>query len=256
MVDQNDDLEFATAEDLEIIAANPALQKAYNAMKAGVTKKFQGWSGERKTLADTLASYEGVLKQWEEWRPILDTYIADGGKGGNGNGDDDVDGNRGDGKRGRRGRQPDDTGTTDTFKSFQEEIRQAATGFQKELQTNRRMVELSLQLDDLRRTHFEKYPKIKFEGERILKLALDKGYSNLVDAYDNAYRDDFIKSDVEAQVSTRLEEEKAKLRVPGETGTGAMPTGFKLPTDTPKTFSAASQGVLDEIKAGTLTKEL
>jgi len=251
----DDDLEFATAEDLKAINENPALQKIYNAMKAGVTKKFQGWAGERKQLADTLTSYEGILGQWEEWRPVLDSYVADGARG---DVDDDDDRDRGDGGRGRtrgkvKGR--DDGGALDSLKTFRDEVTQAAQGFTKELSTMRRMLDLSLQLDDLRRDHFEHYPDVKFDVQKVLGTALDKGYQDLGDAYASVYREDFIKKDVDKQVTTRLAEADAARKVPGETGSGAMPVHFKLPDETPKTFSDASKGVLEEIKAGTLTAE-
>jgi hypothetical protein len=135
-------------------------------------------------------------------------------------------------------------------------VRKAAQGFTTELGTMRRMFDLSTQLGEIQRTHFEKNPSIKFDGNKVLSIALEKGYNNLEDAYNTVYRDDFIKRDVDSQVATRLAEAEAARRAPGETGSGAMPTHMKLPDETPKSFSDASKGVLDEIRAGTLTKEV
>jgi hypothetical protein len=252
---EDEDLEFATAEDLAKINADPSLKKLYDAMKAGVTKKFQGFAAEKKQLSEQLNSYTQVLKQWEEWRPILDSYITEGGHPDSG---DDIDGNtRGDGRRRARGKVDDDGGRDallDTFGNFKNEVAGMAQTFKQELTTLRRMQDLTLQLDDLRREHFEKYPKIKFDGQKILATALEKGYNDLGDAYNTVYRDDFIKTDVDTQVTSRLAEADAARRTQGETGSGATPMHMKLPDASPKSFSAASEGVLSEIRQGTLTK--
>jgi len=257
MADDDKDLEFASKEDLEEIAKNPALQKIYNAMKAGVTKKFQSWSGERKQLTDTLGNYEGILKQWEEWRPVVDSMIAEQNAAANRGDDDEGDDDYRDWQSEKRGRQRERRRepVIDTTRQYltRDEATRYVGDVGKELATMRRMFDLSLQLDDLRRAHAEKYPDVKFDTQKVLGLALDRGYQDLRDAYSAAYRDDFIKKDVDTQVATRLEEEKAKLRVPGETGSGAMPMHYKLPDETPKNFSDASRAVLEEIKAGTLT---
>lgn len=243
-----DELEFATKEDLAAIEANPELKRIHQAMMAGVTKKFQSWSAEKNQLSETLNAYTETLQQWEEWRPILDSYVANPT---NLQGDPDPNPN----PKVKKG----DNGVAalvDSFQSFQNEVKGLGQKFTEELNTQRRMFDLGLQLDDLRRTHFEKYPKVAFDANKILSIAVEKGYRNLEDAYSSVYRDDFIKNDVESQVATRLEEEKAKLRVQGEIGGATTPTHFKLPDTTPKSFSDASSGVLDEIRAGTLTKEV
>ena len=260
MPKEDDEMEFASKEDLEEITNNPALQKIYNAMKAGVTKKFQSWANERKQLADTLSNYENLLKQWEEWRPYLedlqtgeptyDPYEEDRGR---------QPAYRDTYRRAedRRTRTPssDEESTIDSFKSFRDEVLKAGRGFEERLNTMQRMMDLSLQLEDLRRNHHDTYPDVKFDAQKILSTALEKNYPTLEDAYRSVYRDDFIKKDVEKQLSTRLTEEKAKMMAPGETGGGITSTHFKPPDDVPKTFSDASKSILDEIRAGTLTKE-
>ncbi len=255
MANENDDLEFATKEDLEKINASPELKRLYDAMKAGVTKKFQTYASEKKQLMDTLTAYETTLRQWEEWRPIIDSYTKgdldhDDGKG---NGDGDREGSKG-GRKGKGGGYDDD-GFRETFTGFQDEVRKLADGFKNELTTMNRMMNLSLQLGDLERSHFVKYPDIKFDRDKILATALERGYQNLEDAYSTIYRDDFMKKDVETQLTSRLAEEKAKLRTQGETGSSATPLIFKPPEKAPTNFNEASQQVLNEIKAGTLTKE-
>jgi hypothetical protein len=263
--DNRDDLEFATKEDLEEIAKNPALQKIYNAMKAGVTKKFQTFGEERRTLVDNLTRYQDTLQKWEEWRPIIDSIIQDGGldnssrddgRGGRdedrGRGDD-RDTRRGDG-RGRRGRGGEDDSLIDTLKGYvrREDVEKVGRDMAGELASMRRMLDLSLQLDDIYRTHLDKRPGIKFDRQKVLQTALERNYGNLEDAYTYAYRDDFIKEDVDTKVNARVEEELAKRRVPGETGGGTTPVSFKLPDSLPKSFSEATSQALTEHSAGTL----
>lgn len=257
-VTDNEELEFASKEDLEKINASPELQRIYNAMKAGVTKKFQGWSGEKKTLNESLASMTQVLNEWEQWRPIIETYDPEASAF-PGAGDDDPNVGDRDGNRNRRSARSERNVTDNgefirTFKTFQGEVTKAGGQLANQVSTLQRQLEIYMQLDGLRREHSVKYPDIPFDDQKVLGAALERNYSNLEDAYASVYREDFVKKDVEKQVTTRIEEEKARLRVPGETGSGNMPTHFKLPEATPKGFSDASRAVLDEIKAGTLTK--
>ena len=254
------DEEFATKEDLELIKGNPELQRVYNAMKSGVTKKFQSFSEEKKQLSDRLSTYETTINQWEQWRPILESYMSDDGQQNNHGRhveDDDMDDNRGRSRSRRRqssndGDDDDARGVNKVIDTLKSEFTKEFSTLKSELGTHRRMYDLYLQLDDIRRAHATKYPDVKFDTDKVLATALERGYNNLGDAYDNIYRGDFIKHDVESQVKQRLEEEIAKNRTQGETGSGAQPLSFKLPDDRPKSFSEASQAVLSEMKAGTL----
>jgi hypothetical protein len=258
------DDEFATKEDLEAINNNPALLKVYNAMKAGVTKKFQEFSSTNKTLTDTnaklgeqLGVYEETLKQWEEWRPVIESY--DPSSTNSNPNPDNNNGNGGNGNKSRRNKGNGDDGYDfDSLKTQfipRDEVRSVVETYDKRMGTMQRMLELSLQLDDLYRSHQSKYPNISFDREKVLGAAMEKGYSNLKDAYDSVYREDFIKRDVDTQVNARLEEERAKLRAPGDTGNGSVSMTFKPPESSPKTFNEASDSVLAEIKAGTLTEK-
>jgi hypothetical protein len=245
------DEEFATAEDLAMINANPSLLKAYNAMKAGVTKKFQTYSQEKKSLQETLSAYEQTLAQWEEWRPIIESYNADEQH-------PNPDNNGGKGKGKSKGNGNDDFDMSSLSKTFmtREELAVEAKKITDLIAQQKKMLDFSLQLDTIRRQHFNKYPDVAFDDTKILNAALERGYSNLEDAYTNVYREDFVKKEVDSQVKQRVEEELAKQRTAGETGSGSTSTTFKPPTEAPKTFSQASAEVLNEIRSGTLNKEI
>ena len=251
-MDEND-TEFATKEDLDAINANPELKKVYDAMNAGVTKKFQSYSQSLREREDALKSMEEINRQWEEWRPIIDSYIENPTFAQNNEGDDDENRGNRNGNRGGNKKRNIDSFDESRFVS-RDEVGKTAQELRSELGTTRRMFELSLELDDLRREHAVKYPTIKFDTNKVLATAMEKGYTKLEDAYQSIYRDDFIKSEVESKVSERVKEIEASHRSPGETGSGSMPTFMKPPTNVPKSFSDATKSVLDEIKAGTLTK--
>lgn len=249
MTEKMDELEFATKEDLEAINADERLKRVYNAMLAGVNKKFQSWAEERKKLSETLAAYEDILRQWEQWRPVIENYSQ---------GYTAVEPPEEEEQlfKGRKTKQKEtyDNDWQAELQAFRDEIYRAAQGFQKELETMRRMFDLSLQLDDLRREHAKKYPDLELDAKKIIDTAISKGYPDLENAYMAAYRDEFIKREVEQQLKSRLEEEKAKLRAPSETGSPS-PTYFEAPKEAPKSFAEATKQVLEELRSGKLAKE-
>ncbi|MEM2125705.1 MAG: hypothetical protein QXQ53_04840 [Candidatus Methanosuratincola sp.] len=247
--EKDDDIEFATKEDLEEIAKNEALQRVYNAMKAGVTKKFQSWAeekraweAERNKLTSTLNAYEDALRQWEEWRPFIESYLS---------GQLPLEEEEVEEPWSRRKGQKEEPDLSHFIRK--DEAENMLRQLQNELSTMRRMFDLSLQLDDLRRTHSTKYPDVEFDARKILSVALEKGYPSLEDAYLAAYKDHFIQKEVDSRLKSRLEEEMAKLKAPSETGATA-PTHFELPKEAPKSFSEATKQVLEELKSGTLSK--
>lgn len=251
-------IEFATKEDLEVINASPELKRVYDSMKAGVTKKFQTFSQTLKESEEKVSQYAGVIEQWEQWRPIIDTVVSNPDLlTAQGRDDDEGDDPPIFQQRGNRNvnKKKMVDGEHEEFRKFQSEIKEMGQKFQNELNVSRRMLDLSLQLNDIRREHETKYPKLPFDGNKVLQLAVEKGYGDLKDAYSSVYKDDFIKNDVETQLNTRLAEELAKQRAPGETGSAAAPTYMKPLENVPKSFSEATQSALTELAAGTLTKE-
>ena len=213
------ELEFASAEDLAAIKADPRLKKYYDATLAGVQKKFQSWSDEKKQLAQTVETLkqqatelDRSLSEWENWstqnRPLIDRLLGEqklqDGKG--------------------RGKQPM-AGDDDRFNQFTENINKAGAEIEKKLSHTLRMLDLSMQLQDLYRAH----PKM--DGDKILDLAIKKGYSSLKDAYmdDEGYGKEELDLRVEERLKPRLEEELAKRTTNVESGSGSIPLTFKQP---------------------------
>lgn len=249
----NEELEFATKEDLELINADEKLKRVYNAMLTGVNKKFQTWAEERKKLSETLASYEDALRQWEQWRPVVESYVSGQFQQQQPAPEDDEEELTASRKRGKASPTASNPYAAE-FEAFRNEVSKAASAFQRELETMRKMFDLTLQLDDLRREHSKRYPDLELDAKKIIDLAVEKGYPDLENAYLAAYKDEFIKREVESQLKTRLEEEKAKLRAPSESG-GAAPAYFEPPKDAPKDFAQAAKEAIAELRAGKLAKE-
>jgi hypothetical protein len=234
-----DEIEFATKEDLAIIKADPHLTKVYNAMVAGVNKKFQDFSTERKTLLeqleetqDQVATLDEGLTKWESFytgnKDKIDRAIKvkDG---------DEVDGNR---SRGR-GRQVEGDERYDTLISS---VNNYARNLNGELTKMGRMLSLSMQLNDIIRKH----PEV--DADKILDVANKKGYSNLNDAYkdEEAYGKEIFDKEVETRLKPRLQEELTKHMTNVETGSGAIPTTFEVPKELPASMTAAGNDFLKE----------
>ena len=114
--------------------------------------------------------------------------------------------------------------------------------WERRIQHMNRMLGLSMQLNDLYREN----PKL--DGNKVLDIALKKGYTNLMDAYrdDDAYGKEILSGKVEEALKPRLEEELAKHRTNVETGSGSVPSSFELPKEMPKSFSDAGKQFLEE----------
>jgi len=84
------------------------------------------------------------------------------------------------------------------------------------------------------------------DEQKVLDVALEKGYRNLDDAFNEAYREDILNKEVETRMGSRVEEEIAKRQTRVETGSGAQPLKFDLGKDAPKTWTDAGQQFLEE----------
>lgn len=238
---ENEELEFASKEDLAVINANPELQRVHRAMLAGVQKKFQLFNTENQTLkksVETLTNQvqeldEGLM-EWENWFAANKDALS---KGVSNNADDTQ-------VRGK-GKWKGVEGEEDRFNQLVEAINRGASQFESKLTHMARMLNLSMQLNDLYRTN----PKL--DANKVLDVALKKGYTDLSRAYedDDAYGKELMTERVEAALKPRLEEELAKRNTNVESGSGAVPLNFELPKELPKSFTDAGQQFLSEREA-------
>jgi hypothetical protein len=237
----NEELEFATKEDLEVIKADPRLSKYYQAVQAGVTKKFQSFAEERKSLQETIetlksqnAEFDGRLVEWENWftqnKPLIEKVVKMGE--GNLEGDD-----RGKGKGGKMREEVDER-----YEKLIETINKAGEQIEQRFSHMNRVLGLSMQLNDL----YRRNPKM--DGNKVLDIAIKKGYSDLDKAYqdDDAYGQEILEGKVQEKLGPRVEEELAKRRTNVETGSGSVPINFELPKEMPKSFTDAGSQFLEE----------
>ena len=241
-----EELEFASKEDLELINTNPQLQKVHKSMLAGVQKKLQSFNEEKRglqTQLDTLTNQVGELdeglQEWEDWAKQnkgLITKLANAGGG------DPNDDGRGEGGRKVKGGQSDDERYNKLIEEINRGASQMMNQFQTELGKSNRMLKLSLQLNDLQRKNPE------MDAEKVLDVALRKGYFDLTKAYadEEAYGKEIFDKEVEVRLKPRLEEEIAKRNTNIETGSGSMPISFELPKEMPKSFEDAGSRFLTE----------
>lgn len=233
-----DDLEFASKEDLEKIKAHPELSKLHQAMTAGVTKKFQGYSEEKKQLLKAVESLQaqvgeldGGLQEWENWFITNREALANLGKG---EFEPDLRGKRVKGGEGEEGMYEK------KFTQLVQAINQAGSQFEKKLTHMGKMLSLSMQLNEL----YRKNPTM--DGEKILDVALKSGETDLARAYGEVYHDEILSKEVEAKLTPRLEEELQKRLTKVETGSGATPLKFEIAKETPKTWTDAGAEFLKE----------
>lgn len=237
MVEQIDDLEFATKEDLEAIKADPRLSKLHQAMTAGVTKKFQSSAEERKQLQKTIESLQsqvgeldGGLQEWENWFTSNKDTLSNLGRS-------DPDPNKG---RRVRSNEGDEGMYEKKFNQLVQAINQAGTQIDRKLGHMGKMLTLSMQLNDL----YRKNPQM--DGEKLLDAALKSGETDLNRAYDEVYRDDILNQHVEEKLKPRVEEEVQKRMTRVETGSAAVPVKFDVPKETPKSWTDAGEEFLKE----------
>ena len=242
-----EELEFASKEDLEAIKADPKLSKYYQAVQAGVTKKFQSWSDEKKKLQQAVETLQSQVKEmdaglveWEDWftqnKSLIERAVKVGGRSQEDDNLGDQDDRRG--KRGKKGSEEVD----DRYERLIETINQAGTQIEQRFSHLNRVLNLSMQLNDL----YRKNPKM--DGNKVLDVALKKGYTDLNKAYedDDAYGQEILEGKVTERLGPRVEEELIKRRTNVETGSGSVATKFELPKEMPKSFTDAGQQFLEE----------
>jgi hypothetical protein len=229
-----DELEFASKEDLEAIKADPKLAKVYQSMQAGVTKKFQTWSDENKnlqqkvnTLTTQVGELDSGLMEWENWFTQNKDVLTNLGKSAQNDQDE--------GKKKKVKEEVDDR-----YEELVNSFKGAAQQFESRLNHIGRMLNLSMQLNDIVRLH----PEV--DGMKVLDSALKGGYQDLNLAYKEAYGEDILNKQVEEKLKPRLEEELARRQTNVETGSGAVPMTFELPKELPKTFTEAGHQFLED----------
>jgi hypothetical protein len=236
------DLEFATKEDLEAIQKNPELQKVYNAMKAGVTKKFQEWSEKSKgsrALETRHQQLEDKLYEWQDWYAEA---FPDGWEPSEG--EITPNPNTKEGKRGKGDGGP-------TIQEVIDAINKGAAAFEKRLnslaeQQGKLSNAFTLSLDLVE----QKFAHPEMDIQKVLKTATEKGLGDLSAAYDTTYRDEIIGKQVEEKVATRIKEKEAEAKKTLETGSGTVPLTFTKPEQAPKSFTDATQQFLKERAVG------
>lgn len=233
-----EDLEFASKEDLEAIKADPKLAKVYQSMQAGVTKKFQSWADDNKKLQDSVktlnqqvSELDGGLMEWENWFTQNKDVLSNLGKSNNQPDPDTTI---------SRKKEKMDKDLDARYDQLVETFQSAAQQFESRLSHMGRMLNLSMQLNDIVRLH----PEV--DGMKILDSALKGGYQDLNYAYKEAYGEDILNKQVEEKLKPRLEEELLKRQTNVETGSGAVPMTFELPKELPKTFTEAGHQFLED----------
>jgi len=237
-------LEFASAEDLAEIKADPRLSKYYNAVVAGVNKKFQTWAEEKKqlesqveTLTNQVSELDGGLLEWENWftknKPTLEKALTP------------QENSEEDGREGRkRGREKVEDRREDDprYNEMSNYINRMAGEFEKRLSHMSKMLNYSIQVNDLLR----KNPQMDLD--KVLDVAKKKGYQDLSKAYEDedAYGKEIMDKRVEERLKPRLEEELTKRMTNVETGSGSTPINFELPKELPKSFQDAGKQFLEE----------
>lgn len=243
----DEDVEFASKEDLAIINANPELQKIHKAMLAGVQKKFQSFNESTKalqtqlaTLSNQVSELDGGLQEWEDWstqnKDLLTEFISSRGSG--------DEGGKGKGKM-KSGQQGDDPRYNKLIEEINRGAQQMMTQFETKMTHMNRMLKLSMQLNDL----YRKNPEL--DADKVLDVALKRGYTDLNKAYEDkeAYGEEIFNKEVETRLKPRMEEELAKRNTNIESGSGAVPINFELPKEMPKSFEdAGSRFLADRAK--------
>lgn len=98
-----------------------------------------------------------------------------------------------------------------------------------------RMFAYHTQLSDILRSH----PEV--DRDKLVKHAVDKGFTDLEAARQDLYHDDIINAEVEKRLEERLKEERAKH----VTGTGRQVV-LKPRSEGPKSYGEATQSILDQ----------
>ncbi len=236
---EEDDLEFASKEDLEAIGADPRLSKLHTSMKAGVTKKFQTFSetlkqlqAENVGLKQQVEELDSGLGEWEQWseanKPTLLAFVEAQKKGGE--------------VREKGGGREVDKGIESRIGRMEQTFNQERTAFKKEIGNLGRMLDFSLQLGELHR----QYPNM--DAKKVLEVMKNKGHRNLLDAYkdDDAYGKELFDGEVEKRLKPRLEEELTKRNTKIESGSPSFPIKFELPKDRPTSMLDAGKEFLEE----------
>ena len=246
-MEKDEDLEFASKEDLEMIKTNPQLARVHQAMLAGVNKKFQEYSSNVKRLQSQLTSLQeerdsldSGLTEWENWYKTNKTQLDRFGEYLSQETNQPKE-NKGRGQR--RVEREDESDDQDTrYNQLLKSMESYGMSLRAELNKMGKMVNLSMQLNDLYRRHPDLDP------QKVLDVALKKGYSDLHKAYEDedAYGKEILKKKVDEALEPRLKEELAKRTLNVETGSGSSPITFELPKELPKSMAEAGAQFLKE----------
>jgi hypothetical protein len=112
-----------------------------------------------------------------------------------------------------------------------------------------RALRYSLDLDALKDRHLRERPDIPFDRERLINQAFDYNKPDLSRAdwemiYNQAYKDEFIKRDVDRQVAERLKAEEEKLKATKMAETGEFIKPFEVPKEIPTDTATVTGDVL------------
>lgn len=248
-IDKTKQTETFTNTDPESLPEE--LKTIYKGMQADYTRKTQAIADERKTFSTERSNYETGLQdlgslrervtQWESWYEGLQKTIEQE--------NNDKKATKSDAATGVDYLQENSPETTKIIQGFQSKITDlelkldSAYGAIKDSgeQVNR-MFDYHAQLTELSAKH----PNL--EKSKLLDHALKSGQRNLTKAYEDLYRDDIIKS----QVEERLKEELDKRKTDG-IKFGGQPMIIRTREAKPKSFADATAAILQQKSAaGTL----
>lgn len=232
------DVGFSSKDDLEKIKASPELLRYLNATQAGVTKKFQSWSDEKRQLDQKLSSlvnelqrYDQALGEWEQWaqenKDFLSTYETWEPT------------QKGQKRSQSRSQGPEED---DRIIKLTESFEKAQQAFDKKIAQTEKTLHLYMQLSDLQRKHQD------LDVNKVLDVAVKKGYTDLKKAYEDedAYGKELFEKRANEIADTKVKDELAKRATNVETGSGSMPLSFELPKELPKSMEDAGQQFLKE----------
>lgn len=223
------------------------LQTVYKSMLADYTRKTQELADMRKQFTEKeqhfeekLSEYGAAAQERDQWRQWYASISADAATEPepddpsiiNPDGDQDMS-----------------TASLKKIAALErtiQELQGKLDGFDTSLRSTAdrtgRMFAFHTQLGDLMREHPE------LDRDKLVKHAVDNGFTDLKVAYDDLFRDDIINNEVEKRLAERLKEERAKHI----TGHGRQVV-VRPGKDTPSSFDEATQAILDQKAAdGTL----
>ena len=256
--DQNKDDVFTNIDPATL---DPELQGIYKSMQADYTRKTQQIAEMKKDFDKKGTEFEGKLKnlgaleqevnQWRNWYAYLqesgnpdnqDPGVQD--PNGNLNPNNDLDDNfllnslNGDGNP-QNAQDPRVQALQDEITSLKENIMSLSEAIKGSEDQTQRLFNYHSQLTDLKSKHDD------LDQRALLDHALKNGFTDLNKAYEDLYHEDIFNAAVEARVN----EELNKTRVSNLIGNSRRLI-VKPSKDTPKTFTEATEQILQERAAG------